>query len=901
MVTGTLVRGIAPPGSNAVAVTREDILATGANSTAQMLQTIPQLNYFNDLLAPQAQGNRIAVNRPSLRGLDSNTAGGTTTLSLLNGHRIVGAGIVSTGVDPAIIPPGALERVEVVPDGGSAIYGSDAVAGVINYITRRKVEGIQVEGRYGIGDDYNQWDVNAALGHSWSTGSAFIAYNYAQHDSIRGRDRDYIRHFPSAQAFATIPGFPAAPTSARGLECSPGNRVELAAAGNYPFSQGQPGRVTDCDYSDDLAFYPSEKRHSVFAGLSQEFGEGIKLDVQGFYSNNKVRFPAGGQLRANRFLWPSLLGPAPAPNFISSPYIFSNFTLSPAQQVYFAWGENQGQQIDVESYGILPTLTADLGSGWQLRVLGSQSWSTTLSRQNTVNAIAGALDNAIVAGLFNPYNPASSDPATLAVLGSGESYGRASQRLSDVRMTIDGDLMKLPGGSVKLAVGAEWYREALNVRKGDTLRGQDTGNADAFVPNTLTADPNDRVLLQPARNLPLARLSRSVKALFGELVIPVFGEQNAAPGFTELTLSAAGRYDHYDDVGGTFNPKFGITYRPVDWLRLRGTWGTSFNAPSLADDPRAEPQSFASISDRFTINFLTPADRQASVGNRAIAVVQGNAPDIKPQEATTFTIGADIEPMQGLKLSATYYNVKFKGQIGFPPLTVPALMWGPLGNLVYVADQGEVSQSLIDQFVAGSQTVAGNCLQVSCTFAILDIRKRNLGRIDLDGLDFNASLAHETSFGSINLGANATYELNRKLVLAPGQPAADLQLENGSASVFRLRTTVGATVGNLSGQFIWSHRSGFDLAAPVSVGLPTEQSKIDAYDLFDLYLRYNLKTRGEGSNFMKSLAFTLSVNNIFDTDPPEYRTFDAFDAAKAGFVNGSTVGRLVQLGVSIGF
>jgi iron complex outermembrane receptor protein len=154
VVTGTLVRGIAPPGANVIGVTAAAIEETGATNVNQVLQTIPQLASFGNLQQPLANSNEVAVNRPNLRSLPGfNTSGGSSTLVLMDGHRLVGMGVTSTSPDPDIIPPGILERVEIVPDGGSAIYGSDAVAGVMNFITIKRFNGVKVYASYGIDDD----------------------------------------------------------------------------------------------------------------------------------------------------------------------------------------------------------------------------------------------------------------------------------------------------------------------------------------------------------------------------------------------------------------------------------------------------------------------------------------------------------------------------------------------------------------------------------------------------------------------------------------------------------------------------------------------------------------------------------------------------------------------------
>ncbi len=153
VVTGTLLRGVAPTGTNLVGVTREDVLVSGAANANDLLASIPQVGNF--MTQPVGTGQFGApLVRPNIRNLGS--SGGATTLVLMNGHRLVGAGILQTTADPSIIPPDVIERVEVVPDGGSAIYGSDAIGGVINFITRKSFNGIGANARYGFAEDYKK-------------------------------------------------------------------------------------------------------------------------------------------------------------------------------------------------------------------------------------------------------------------------------------------------------------------------------------------------------------------------------------------------------------------------------------------------------------------------------------------------------------------------------------------------------------------------------------------------------------------------------------------------------------------------------------------------------------------------------------------------------------------------
>ncbi len=186
VVTGTLLRGVAPTGTNVVSVTRDDVLVSGAASSNDLLASIPQVGNFGTVPVGSASF-AIPVVRPNIRNLGS--SGGVTTLVLVNGHRMVGAGVLQTTFDPSAIPPDIIERVEVVPDGGSAIYGSDAIGGVINFITRKRFNGVGASARYSFGDDYQGVDGNL-------TGRARLGQRVAVRVLCLCLARQYPRHRP---------------------------------------------------------------------------------------------------------------------------------------------------------------------------------------------------------------------------------------------------------------------------------------------------------------------------------------------------------------------------------------------------------------------------------------------------------------------------------------------------------------------------------------------------------------------------------------------------------------------------------------------------------------------------------------------------------------------------------
>jgi iron complex outermembrane recepter protein len=889
VVTGTLIRGIPPGGTNLIGVSQKDVQEAGVSTTAQLLQTIPQLGSFSQLQTPSGGFNTQTSNRPNLRNLPGfTTAGGSPTLVLMDGHRLVGMGISTTTPDPDIIPPGVIERVEIVPDGGSAVYGSDAVAGVINFITRKNIEGIKFDGHQGWADNYKSSDGNITAGHGWGSGSAYLSYNYSQHDALFARDRDFVR-----QPATTVSGVPFPVTS---LKCSPSNVQNLASLPSgrvyaMPYTTGSAVADTanQCDETDAATIYPKEHRHSVFLGISQELGDANKLDVRSYYMDRRMNSVLT-RYTGTSFIGPASLGLTPSP-FQAAHFINP---ASPAElhQVSWAFGPADAgkQNLSLTSWGITPTLTTELGHGWELRSLVNYGESRTEQHTSETNSTALAL--ATAAGLFNPYDPESSNPQALNAIGNTESFGLNRQHLFNVRTVADGALFALPGGEVKVATGLEYSSEQLKSLKADPIvpGTEFTGYAGLFVGTSLVVPP------QPPS--PMARLTRNTKSAFAELSIPVFGKSNGMPGLEELTFSASGRYDHYSDFGDTFNPKFGVTYKALDWIKVRGNWGKSFVAPSLADYPAAD------VTKAFWANLgflLPPASLTGSGGrypapvgsNTNTLVILGNAPGINPETAKTWSVGIDVDPpvVPGLHTSLTYWNINFQDLIQLPPFTNQLDYWSNYGSTITV----HPSQAQLNAVLgSATATVGAPCGPLpDCVYSIVDARKSNFGILKLDGLDFTANYTLDTGFGSMDFGINANYELSRKAAPVPGAAFADVNDPNNTK--LRAQASVAAQIHQLRAQIILNHREGSTLKLPVGAtnsGAP-QQTHVASYDVVNLFFKYDVN----GAGLLKDLSFTLNVDNVLDRDPPHYEQ-QSITLYNMGFTNGNTLGRFVQLGVS---
>lgn len=872
VVTGTLVRGIAPAGTNVVGVTAKDIEASSATTVTELLTDVPQFGAFNDLQTISGGGNFVTTNRPNLRNLPGFTTTGTSaTLLMIDGHRVVGMGIASTTPDADFAPPGIIERVDIMPDGGSALYGSDAVAGVVNFITIKRFNGIKADARYGFGKQYHTFDANARIGKEWDTGSVWLSYNYSENAQIFGRDRDYNFSAPSLVAGTQVLSLecPKANVNVGGIAI-PGNPFGPApAAALYasPLSAATKNTANQCDLTDEAGMYPEQKRHSVYAGFNQQLNDSIELDVRAFYYRKESEFSLGQYSGAVNVVSAGALGALGLGQFgfTTSPFrVGQTGYFAETQAVNYALGPNNLsiQNVALDAWGITPSITANLGGGWRLKAL--VGYSASKSEQITSRlAPIGVIVPLVASGEFNPYDTSTTSAATIAKLTNWETYGRAKQSQFNARAIVDGDLFDLPGGAAKLAFGAEYIRETYDSRKGDTIPAN---------------------FLQ----IPEFKQSRNVTSVFGEIVAPLIGGGDGP----SLTVSAAGRYDHYNDVGGTFNPKFGATFKPADWISIRGAWGKSFVAPSLADSAVADPTNLNWI-DGATLNFIAPPNVLAANGFPAVGQGQkimfllGANPGLTPQKATTWSVGFDIQPKAapGLKLSATYYNIKYTNIIQQVPFINQNQFFSVFAPIAFTRNP---TQAQIDAIVnsAGSTVGAPCAPQPSCVYGIQDVRKRNLGGFKQDGIDFTLDYRTQTSFGGVDFSLGGTHVLNQK-----NQPTSALAfVEESTISHTKLRTSLGADIGKFRAQAIWNYRSGWTLTIPVGLG---NQTTVGSYSTVDLFFKYDF----DGTGVLADLALTLNVNNVFDKYPPIYTGGDIV-RNQSGFRNGNTVGRLVQVGFS---
>ena len=273
VITGTSIRGTTPVGANLITVGRDAIAETGAQTMQQILASVPAITGFgNSAQGGFGSADASGTYAPTIHGLGASASNGT--LVLIDGRRLPLSGINHTLADPNIIAPLSIERVEVLPDGASSTYGSDAVAGVINFITRKNFKGFEVSGQAGLADGYNTEEGGFLWGDAWDNTSVMLSYDYERRSALSNADRAFTRANHVGQGGGNFATFNCGPASAR-----VGSSYYL-----YPYN-GAAVSAAPCDYTSVADTLPEDVRNSVLVKITHELNDRVSLAGNFVYSS----------------------------------------------------------------------------------------------------------------------------------------------------------------------------------------------------------------------------------------------------------------------------------------------------------------------------------------------------------------------------------------------------------------------------------------------------------------------------------------------------------------------------------------------------------------------------------------------------------------------------------------
>ena len=877
-------------------IQKQEIDAQGITSAEQLLQ---QLNIAtngsdnlasNNSIAPgEGRGNN-GVSGANLRG-----QGADATLVLLNGRRVSAHGLAGQVVDLNSIPFAAIERVEVLRDGASAVYGTDAIGGVINFITKTDYQGLSVTTgvdttHEGGGDIYRVGMLGGVGDLDADRWNAWLAVNYKKNEILTGRDRDFTSSFqPERGLSPDSRGGPFATIGAGSGTLINGNLIDPLdnSAQSWVNIADLPGGI-GCENAGDLmgpygdqiwnpAFrYACAWDYGRARTLQQEVetnqaigrftfrisdNHQLFVEAMGSEVESKRRFEA---LQFTTSI-PSATNPASAAGTLN-PYPLNDLTRSTYDMVYNALLGYFGPQSNLR-YGnpiayrwrcyecgpreyttttkasrLLLGLDGNIGS-WGYTAGLSRSSSKAQSILSNGFVFTAPLKELMRTGQINPFllPGQSQSPATLAALEAISANGTELYHGETTTTTFDATFNGSLGFDlwasepVQAAAGVEWRREeyefggpALWDTTANPLTG---GNAWIY---QAAGDASNY----------MTGKSRTVKAVYAELLVPVFDSFNA-------TIS--GRRDEYDGFGSTFNPKYSFKWQPADWLALRGSYSTGFKVPDFAKLFRGVTESPSVGSG---VDIADPAscpggDPQAGVPgceNIWPTILTGGNPNLKPEEAEQRSIGFVLAPTANFNISVDWWEIERLA-------TVRSTSLRELKD-----NYGIFSENWI-------RDASGNVVQI-------DQRYVNTGGTLTRGIEIDASLRGELFGGDWRIHLNGNY-LDQYKTKA-------LETSPWSANQVGKFTTWGIlplkwkhTLGFSWAKGDWAHtltqvyRDGY-LDAPASGYQPTRiRTGVyvpPAYDpKVEEYITYNYSVTWTGFDKLKA---TFGIRNLLNTDPP---------------------------------
>ena len=395
-------------------------------------------------------------------------------------------------------------------------------------------------------------------------------------------------------------------------------------------------------------------------------------------------------------------------------------------------------------------------------------------------------------------------------------------------------LLSLPGGDLVAGVGGGARRQAVK---------------------SVTVDAAGTTLASTDE-------SRLVTHLFGELILPLVGDANALPLVDALEVNLSVRHEDFEDIGASTNPKVGVAWSPFGSLTLRGSYGTSFRAPELRS---VSGRNSVAVLDLSVFGLDQPFPE---LGDNIAVFWSGANPDLSPQEARSFSIGADYRPdsVAGLHVSLNYFDIDYDDRIDFPSnvLGFPSVFFDPRAVGFYTVDPAleDVTRIISQSGSAGSLTPLVD-LDDPSTFGVinlvLDSRSQNISRSSTRGLDIDLSYSFPVGGGDLRLGLASVYLFENAFAVTRGSALVDNVDTFGNPVDFQFRASAGYSRGGFSSNVFVNYTDGYD-----DNQNPDNVESIDSWVTVDLSFAYEFQRPG----LLDGLGLRLSVQNLFDNDPP---------------------------------
>ena len=844
-VTGSNIKRI--EGESALPVTvisREEISRSGAQNAAELLSTV-SANSGGGYNVSQGVGDSgtPGLSAASLRGL-----GSTNTLILLNGRRLSNYAFNASGggtVNLNQIPLAAVERIEILKDGASAIYGTDAIGGVINFILRKDYTGAEVTA-YGTrteGGGGNTRRYTGAVGFGDINRQRFnviATVDYQKDTPLKASQRVFgSTAIRPDLGFSRTSGnvFPANFVfGGRNMNVTARDGC-IPAAGSFRINAatGAPAPLqNNCryDFTSVLDIYPPSERKGFFTRGAFQIANDHQVFAEYHLSQNEVTY-ASSETPVNDFTGTGpFLYPATGPFYPTTVTLPSGEVVRPTGALPIAWRLKQGGLRTNRSDSDESRLVVGAqGSFWGWDYNTAYSMSRSEASDNYIDGWVreSVLKPAIATGLIDVFSGKPQNAAGQALIDNAKILEKVRESEAEVR-SFDGrvskELMQMRHGPLALAMGFEYREEELNDRPGQVLFSGD--------------------ILGGGGALPPTRAERDVTAFFGELNVPIL---------PTLEAQFAVRHDKYSDFGNTTNPKVAIRWTPTKATLVRASYSTGFRAPTLSDLflPRFLSNTADNHNDPLRCPGSTPVGGFVNAGLECDAQFQnqlGGNTALTPEKSRQWTIGFIFEPTATASFGVDYFSIRRRNTIG------------ALGdNTVFNFFGGLDPLNAGGRFVRTARVAGGGCVgdlpgsatpaNVPCPIDYVIQVQENLGKYNVQGFDLSGTVRA----GPVQLRAEGTYIYQYRYQQQTDSEYLDNvgRITSDNGSVPRWKHYISATF-----------RAGpldVTLAQNFVLGYLDDSGarRVASYETYDAQANW------QG---WRGLGVTVGVKNILDRDPP---------------------------------